>query len=125
MSADLIKILIRDCRIDLHIGLYESEMKSAQPVVINVECEARLTRRYDDIAEKEVAEVIDYPPIYHFICDELTQIGHIYFLESAAEKIADFCFSDARIDKVRVRIEKTKILAHAASGGIEIVRTRP
>jgi dihydroneopterin aldolase len=87
-------------------------------------CEARLTRHYDDIAEKDLTEVINYRPLYHYIRDELTKAGHIYLLESAAEKIVDFCFRDARIEKASVRIEKTAIFSDAAGAGIEIIRKR-
>jgi len=124
MTDDLIRIFIRDCRIDLNIGFYESEQRRTQPVIINVECEARLTRRYDDIAEKDLSAVINYKPIHHFISEELTKAGHIYLLESAAEKIIDCCFCDPRIQRASVRIEKTTVFPDAAGAGVEMERTR-
>ena len=124
-ANDRIHVFIHDCHVQLNVGLYESEFDRTQPVTINVECEAKLNRRYDDIGEKELSHVINYRPLYEFITGELLQMGHIYLLESVAEKIADFCFRDARILKARIRLEKTSIFPSATGGGIEIIRTRP
>jgi dihydroneopterin aldolase len=123
-TDDRIRIFVHDCRVPLNVGLYESEIGHPQPVLINVECEAHLSRRYDDIADKELSHVINYQPLYEFITTELVQMGHIYLLESVADTIASFCFRDARIIKARIRLEKTSIFPGAAGGGIEIVRTR-
>jgi 7,8-dihydroneopterin aldolase/epimerase/oxygenase len=125
MSSDTILLFIRDCRVNLNIGLYDAELQRTQPVVINIECEASLTRRYDDISEKDITQVINYRPLYQYLREELIQMGHIYLLESAAEKIADFCFRDSRVKTARIRIEKTAIFPDAAGAGIEIYRKRP
>ncbi len=122
--SDGIKLIIRDLRVDLRIGHCETEQDKTQPLLINIECLASLSRRYDDIRENDLSEVINYRPVYEFVCHELTQMGHIFLLESAAEKILDFCFHDPRITTATVRIEKTTIFTHAASGGIEMQRTR-
>jgi len=123
--SDTIRLFIRDCRVNLNIGLYDSEMHRTQPILINIECEADLSRRYDNIKENDLSAVINYRPLYQFIRDELPKLGHIYLLESAAEKIADFCFQDARIKMAHIRLEKTAIFPDAAGAGIEIRRSRP
>ena len=123
-TNDTLRLFIHDCRVDLNIGLYDEEKARTQPVLINVECETQATRRYDDIAEKDLTQVIDYAPFYHFIRHELPLMGHIYLLESAAEQIASFCLRDPRVQQVRVRVEKTSIFPDAAGAGIELIRTR-
>jgi dihydroneopterin aldolase len=122
--SDGIKLIIRDLRVDLRIGHCKSEQGKTQPILINIECMASLIRRYDDIRENDLSAVINYRPVYEFIHDELMQMGHIFLLESAAEKILDFCFRDPRITTASVRMEKTTIFPDAASGGIEMKRTR-
>jgi dihydroneopterin aldolase len=124
MSTDKMRLIIRDCRVDLSIGMYEAEMQETQPVVINIECGVLLTQRYDDIALRDKVLYIDYEPFYNFVQHELPKMGHIYLLESAAEQIVTFCFRDARVEDVRVRVEKTAIFPHAASAGIELYRMR-
>jgi dihydroneopterin aldolase len=125
MTEDTVSVYIRDCRVDLRVGADKREQDGkTQPVLINLECAARLGRRYDDINERSLNGVIDYKPFYHFIRVTLPAMGHIYLLESAAEQIAAFCFRDPRIESVRVRIEKTAIFDHAAGGGVELIRVR-
>ena len=123
-TSDILRLFIRDCRVDLMIGLHEEERRKPQPVIVNVECESCLTHRYDDLAEESLDRVIDYAPFYRFIRDELPLMGPICLLESAAEKIASFFLRDERVQKVRVRIEKTSIFPHAAGVGIELVRIK-
>jgi dihydroneopterin aldolase len=124
LGGDTILSFIHDCHVDLPIGIHPAELEQAQPVIVNVECEARLTRRYDDLTEKAVAGVINYEPIYNFIRHTLPGLGHIYFLESAAEQIASFCLRDERVQTVRVRLEKTAVFPDAAGAGVELQRTR-
>src|ERR1700722_12984728 len=95
-EPDRIRVFIRDCRVDLRIGIYESEKQTPQPVIVNVEIEAALPHHYQDLAEKKLDRVIDYEPVYDFIKKELPAMGHIHLLETAAEQIIHFCFNDIR-----------------------------
>jgi 7,8-dihydroneopterin aldolase/epimerase/oxygenase len=122
---DSIRVFIRDCRVDLRVGIYESEMQAPQPVVITVEIGGSLPHHYQDLAEKKLDRVLDYEQIYNFICQELPKLGHIYLLETVAEQIINFCFQDIRVQHAQIRIEKTGIFPDAAGGGIQINRTRP
>jgi dihydroneopterin aldolase len=123
-APDTVRIFVRDCRVDLRIGIYENEMQKLQPVIVNVEIEAVLPHHYQDLSEKKLDRVIDYEPVYDFICEQLPALGHIYLLETAAEQIMNFCFRDIRVQKVRVRLEKTGIFPAAAGAGIEVSRSR-
>jgi dihydroneopterin aldolase len=123
MNGDRTSIFLRDCRVQLPIGLYAHEQMAPQPVIINVEAETTLAGRFDDLAEKTIDRVVSYEHIYRFIHDELPKMGHIYLLESAAEKIIAFCFGDARIHTVTVRMEKPNIFADAVPG-IAMTRSR-
>jgi dihydroneopterin aldolase len=123
-EPDTIRVYLRDVKVDLHVGIYSSEMQKPQPVIVNVELEALLPHRYQDLAETKLDRVIDYEPVYNFIRG-LPKLGHIYLLETAAEQIVDFCFRDIRIQKARVRLEKTAVFEGASGAGIEISRTRP
>jgi dihydroneopterin aldolase len=124
-EPDTIRVFLRDCIIELHVGIYTLETQAPQMVIVNVELEAALPHRYQDLGEKKLNRVIDYEPVYNFIRKELPEMGHIYLLETAAEQIIDFCFRDIRIQKVCVRLEKTRAFDGAAGAGIEISRARP
>ena len=124
-DADVIRVFLRECRVELGVGVYQAEMQKPQPVIITVELEAALPHRYQDRSEKKLNRVIDYETIYTFIQKELPQMGHVYLLETIAEQIIEFCFRDIRVRKARVRLEKTSVFSSAAGAGIDITRTRP
>jgi len=68
--------------------------------------------------------VIDYSRLCHFIKNDIPKMGHIYLLESLADAIISYCFTDSRVEKVLVRIDKTGAFSEATSAGIQIIRTR-
>jgi dihydroneopterin aldolase len=123
--SDTIRIFLHDCRIDLRVGIYSSEMQRHQPVTVNVELEAALPHRFGDNAECKMDRVIDYEAIYTFVRNDLTNRPHIYLLETVADHVIDFCFQDARVRRACVRLEKTAIFEGAAGAGVEMTRTRP
>jgi dihydroneopterin aldolase len=122
-SKDVIRVFLRDCKINLSIGVYPAEMIKPQQVIVNVEVESEPPQHYRDITDRNLDHVIDYDPLYHYICAELPKLGHIPLLETVADKIIDFCFSNMRVQKVRVRLEKPQVFDNA-SAGIEIYRLR-
>lgn len=121
---DRLHVFLRDCKVDLNVGIYESEMHSPQPIIINVKMESALKFRYDNLDERNLNHVIDYAQLYKFIRDDLPTKGHIYLLESLAETIVSFCFRDLRVLTVHVKIEKPHAFSEALSAGIEIIRSR-
>lgn len=121
---DSLKLFLRDCRVELQIGINASEQHRTQPVAISVECEMVPQRRFDDIGENALADTVDYSKIHRYLREELPRMGHIYLVESAAEKVAAFCLADPRVVSVRVRVEKTAVYPDAAGAGVELIRTR-
>ena len=55
----------------------------------------------------------------------LVASGHINLAETLAERIAEACFQDSRVNTARVRVEKLHALPGAESAGVEIERERP
>ncbi len=124
-EPDSIHVFLRDCTVELSVGYHPFERLKPQPVVITIEVEAALPHHYQDTSENSLDRVIDYERFYDFIRNELPKLGHIPLLETVAEQIITFCFQDRRIHKIRVRLEKPRILAGSARAGIEVSRTRP
>lgn len=124
-DSDRMRIFLHNCLVHLHVGIYDAEMKAAQPVLINVELEAAQAHYYRDRTEKSLDRIISYEETYKFITEQLTKMGHFYLLETVAEQIADFCLKDPRVLKVNVRLEKTNVFATAVGAGIELLRIKP
>jgi dihydroneopterin aldolase len=67
--------------------------------------------------------VVDYEAVARQV-REIVAAGHVRLLETLAERIAEACLTDSRVNLVRIRIEKLDIFADTASVGVEIERRR-
>lgn len=113
-------MFIRDMVLEGQIGIYKHEIGKTQRVCINVDMAVReggksRSDRLDDVVD------------YGVVADKIRAMvasGHVNLVETLAERIADICLSDPRVDAVRVRVEKLDIFADAESVGVEIERAR-
>ncbi|MBI1328409.1 MAG: dihydroneopterin aldolase [Alphaproteobacteria bacterium] len=112
-------VFIRNLEVLANIGVYGHEKGKLQPVRINVDL---AVEDLIDIHDR-LEEVVDYAEIDGAI-RAIIKAGHINLAETLAERIADACFSDARVKTARVRVEKLHALPGAESGGVEIERER-
>ena len=113
-------VFIRDFMVECLIGVYEHEKCSPQRVRINLDLAV-------DEGEHPIIDDIRNVVSYETMANGILAIadeGHVNLVESFAERIADMCFDDKRVDSVRVRIEKLDILKNAGSVGVEIERSR-
>ena len=114
-------VFVRDLELGAKIGVHTFERTTTQPVRINVDLAV------DEAAYRptdELADVVCYEDIVDAIKAIIAQ-GHVNLVETLAERIADRCLIDPRIEAVRVRVEKLHVIAEAASVGVEIERLRP
>jgi dihydroneopterin aldolase len=75
------------------------------------------------VGRDELSRVVDYA----VVADKVRAIvgaGHVRLVETMAERIAEACLEDSRVEQVRIRIEKLDVFPDAASAGIEIERRR-
>ncbi len=111
-------LFVRDLIVPCAIGVYAHEKGKRQNVRINVDLNiASPDAPHDD----RIAQVVSYADVVAGIRTLVDQ-GHIHLVETLAERIADLCLEDRRVDWVRVRVEKLDILAEAESVGVEIER---
>ena len=50
--------------------------------------------------------------------------GHVMLVETLAERLAEACLVDERVELVRIRVEKLDVFDDLASVGVEIERRR-
>lgn len=111
-------LFVRDLILPCAIGVYAHEKGKRQNVRINVDLNiAAPGADHDD----RIAEVVSYDDVVTGI-RALADQGHIHLVETLAERIADMCLADRRVDRVRVRVEKLDVLADGESVGVEIER---
>jgi dihydroneopterin aldolase len=114
------RVFVRDLEIVASVGVHEHEKRYEQRVLISADLAVR--DDYDGASDR-LRDVLDYAVLVDGIA-RLVQAEHVNLIETLAERIAGHCLKDARVESVRVRIEKPDAMPLCRSVGIEIERRR-
>ena len=117
MSKNVTTVFIRNLELLARIGVHGHEHGKPQPIRIN----AWLTCRTSAESDK-LDSVVDYEAVADNI-RAIVSSGHINLAESLAERIANSCLEDKRVEKARIRVEKLHALPGTESAGVEIERS--
>lgn len=114
------QIQVNDLLLRAIIGINEEERRNRQDVLINITlfADTRPAGASDDIAD-----AVNYRTVTKRIIS-MVESSRFFLVEKMAAEIARLCFEDARVERVRVRIEKPGALRFARSVGVEIERAR-
>lgn len=102
------------------IGIRRREREEKQRVRISVDLVAG---RGAGFPGEDRRRVINYEKIVAAI-RSIVAAGHIDLCEGLALRICRFCFSDPRVERVRVWVEKLDVFADAEGVGAIIERSR-
>jgi 7,8-dihydroneopterin aldolase/epimerase/oxygenase len=124
-------VFLRDMVLPASIGVHAFEHEATQRIRINLDLAveddgaAHLSRVSPraPVGPDELSRVVDYEAVARQV-RAIVAAGHVRLLETLAERIAEACLADPRVNLVRVRIEKLDIFADTASVGVEIERRR-
>ena len=119
-QAPVQHVFIRDLMLTALIGVYSHEKEKPQPIRINLDLGVKENLASSD---DRLAEVVSYEEVADDV-RKLVASGHVNLVETLAQRIADMCFRDRRVEAVRVRVEKLAVFEDAASAGVEIERFR-
>src|SRR6056300_1508010 len=106
-------ILINDLNLNAIFGFYDYEKIKEQELVFNL----KLYIKSGDHQDKKLDQILDYDKIISTIKNILK--NKINFLETLAEKIIDEIFSNRRIFKIYLKIEKPQAIKECKSVGYE------
>lgn len=114
------RIYIRDLALSCIIGIYPEERNIKQDVVINVTMETDLSAAGKS---DSIDDTVDYKTIKLNILDF---VGNSSFqlIESLAERIAEICLNDPRVQTATVTVDKPGALRFARSVAVEVTRER-
>jgi dihydroneopterin aldolase len=120
-------MFIRDMVLNASIGVLRHEERAAQRIRVNVDLavadDGALAASRAAVGRDELARVVDYGAVADRV-RTIVAAGHVRLVETLAERIAEACLEDVRVEQARIRIEKLDVFADAASAGIEIERRR-
>lgn len=114
------KVLVRALELIASVGVYEHEKRYEQRVVVSLELS--VVDNYDGDSDR-LEHVYDYDLAIRAVRDTINE-GHVHLLETLAERIAQRCLADARVQSILVSIEKPDVLPACKGIGIEIARGR-
>ena len=120
-------VFLRDIVLRASIGVHKHQERGPQRNRVNLDHGVRddaarpLSRAA--VGRDELSRVVDYEAVAQRV-RAIVAAGHVRLVETLAERIAEACLEDARVELVRVRVEKLDVFADAASAGVEIERRR-
>ncbi|WP_448187969.1 dihydroneopterin aldolase [Azospirillum sp. sgz301742] len=113
-------ITLRDYVDQFRIGVWGSEKGRRQRVRVNV-C---LTLPWP---EQPLTDALDEVLSYDFLIDgirALRDAEHVHLVETLADRILALCFSDPRVTKARVQVEKLDVVPESGGVGVVLERSR-
>ena len=115
------QVFVSDLILNCLIGVHRHEQDGKQRVRVNLDL--TVEDQADGVDDK-LANVVSYEDIVLEL-RALAEAGHISLVETLAERIAELCLIDPRVQQARVRVEKLDVFADAGSVGVEIERKNP
>ena len=119
-SKELDKLHIRDLMIRCIIGLNDWEREKKQDILINITLYADLSA---PCQSDQVEDTVNYKAVKQKVVD-MVEASSCMLVENLAQRIADICLENPKVQKARVMIDKTGALRYARSVAVEIVRER-
>ena len=113
------RIYIQDLHVRCIVGINPDEREKKQDALINITLFADLRRA---CRSDEFADTVDYRSLKKKVMDAVESSEDL-LVERLAERVAQLCLEDPRVERVRVRVDKPTALRFARSVGVEIERT--
>jgi dihydroneopterin aldolase len=119
-GEDHIVVVLDEVSVNISCGLHPWERHPERPTRLLI-----TARLYAPLTTPRAAEVaiVDYDLIRNRIL-ALEGEGHIDLLETIADRIAETCFKDLRVQACALSIRKPDIYNESRGAGIEVFRTR-
>ncbi|MFW6158916.1 MAG: dihydroneopterin aldolase [Planctomycetota bacterium] len=114
------RIHIGDLFLRCVVGVRDWERREKQNVNVNITlfADLRTPGRTD-----RLEDTVDYVAIKKKVI-ELVESSSFYLIERLAQRIAETCLENGRVERVAVRLEKPGALRFARTVSVEIVRDR-
>lgn len=120
-------VFLRDLLLSARIGVYAQEHGRTQRIRVNVDLgvtdDAALATSRAAVGQDDLTRVVDYAAIAKQV-RAIVAAGHVQLVETLAERIAEACLADPRVQLARIRVEKLDVLPDGASAGVEVERRR-
>ena len=119
-DSSLDRIDLRDVQLRCVVGVDPEERGAAQDVTLQITLYADLRRagRTD-----RLEDTVDYRAVTQRVA-QAVEASSYQLVERLAERVAEVCLSEPKVQRVRVRLAKPGAMRGAPSAAVEIVRER-
>lgn len=119
-SGERLSVRVRGLSLMAEVGVYDSERGRKQPVTVDIEAEVDPTAVHP---HAELARAVNYAALAETV-RQVVGARHHELLEDLVEAIAAAVFSDPRVKRLRLAVEKTTALEDAQAVGVSYERWR-
>ena len=112
------EVFIKDLYVDGIIGVYETERKNTQRILVNIRM-FTLTQKAGQT--DNIEDCVDYGKVVKDI-QFIIENSAYFTVEALAEDIANLCLKNTKINKVIIKVEKPDVIENASSVGVQIER---
>jgi dihydroneopterin aldolase len=123
-TAPAYTVTVRGLVVFASIGVTAQERDKRQRVRVSVELTAGPAAAAAMLPGEDRRRIINYDRVVTAI-RRIAASGHIDLCEGFAERVCAACFSDPRVERVRVCVEKLDIYPDVEGVGALLERTRP
>ena len=122
LLADCRRLFLRNCVLNARIGVCDEELRTTQPLVVNVDVFIPLA--LSTPSHDRLDEVQDYSFIPDTI-NNLLAMGHFHLQETFCDALALKLLAHPAVRAVRVSTEKPNAYDFAESVGVEVFHIKP
>lgn len=115
------KVELNDIKIDLPIGIDQSEQGRTQPISIDI---TMINDVNNDHLFNNIDNCIDYSQVYKFIDAEWKNKPHTDLLEQLATELINYILDNMPVQKCTVTIHKPTIFNGLASPSITLEKSK-
>jgi FolB domain-containing protein len=114
------RIVVSDLVCRCVIGVEDWERREPQDVLVSLALSADLAPAGKS---DQIEDALDYRALKKQVLFE-AEASHFHLIEALAERVAEICLEDERVEEVQVRVEKPGALRFARTVAVEISRKK-
>lgn len=120
MTTAQTQIFLKGYQVMTSIGVHPHEHAAKQQIKVDIELDlGAIPAPKND----RLIETLNYEWLAELI-ERQCAIGHVQLIETLIWQIADQCLVEPKVQRVRIRIEKSAAITKADAAGVELVLNR-
>ena len=114
-------VFVRGLELVARLGIHPHEKAGPQRIVLGLELLVRDEAAPDEVGPDDFRRVVDYQRLVE-LARAVVADGHVLLVETLAERLAAAALQDARVERVRVTVEKPDAFSDVAAVGVVVER---